>query len=280
MFKSRPAEPLVMMQSADPANYFDLLRVTSKPNRAYCLRHGIRYVSAHAVMHGFHALHACYNRIFFLKDLLDLGYEGWFLHLDADAYVCDLAFDLAAHLAERRDRSFLMTHGATTEHWDINDGIFFANCAHPDTRRLTDLWHAEVMALPQDLLRTASSWESLPNDQHLLQMLLGRNPELTKGFEYPPKTFLNTHLASFIRQILHLSEPDLPRRVASVALDVERVLDQHDAPTEPLIPAIATIARALGQPVPTDDALRGSLHGSRAALADLMQSLAAAARRG
>ncbi|WP_426957205.1 hypothetical protein [Muricoccus radiodurans] len=279
MLKALPDSGFVMMQSADPVNYFDLLRVTAKANRAYCLRHGIPYLCAHTVMRGFHPLHACYNRVFFLNDLLDLGFQGWFLHLDADAYVADLGFDIAAHLADRPDRSFVITHGATAAPWDVNDGIFFANCAHPDTHRLARRWQHWIMTLAPERLRASPDWGQVPDDQHLLHGTLRETPDLTAAFEYASKDFMNTDRARFIRQVLRARERDLARRVDLVALDVERVLAAHGAAPDPLLPAMAGIARALGQPVPDGAPLMAAAAGDRDALVGVLEGLIRAARR-
>jgi hypothetical protein len=85
--------------------YFDMLCLSARANRAYCRRHEIAYQAFVGVKRGFHSWQATYNRIPLLQELVDAGFAGWVLYLDADAYVADLDFDLRLYLADRHSMS-------------------------------------------------------------------------------------------------------------------------------------------------------------------------------
>ncbi len=260
-----------MVQSADPLNYFDLLRLTARPNRDFCRRHQIRYACVQAVLRGFHPWQACYNRILFLHGLVAQGYGGWFLHLDADAYVHDRRFDIAAYLAGHADRSFIIAPVNEAERWNVNDGVFFANCAHPDTGRIARRWMEVLEALPLDRLRGAAEWRGQPDDQSLLHAVLQREPALTEAFHYESAALINAPGASFTRQVLRAAERDPARRVRRIARDVARSLRSDGEPVDLLLPSIAT---ALKVPVPRVEALGEATSGPEAFVAELRGLLA------
>ncbi|MCR0985502.1 hypothetical protein [Roseomonas populi] len=274
MFRQIPEEPMVMIQSADPERYFDMLRIVARPNRDFCLRHGIRYASVQAVLRGFHPWHACYNRIFFLNDLIDLGYRGWFLHLDADAFVHDPSFDIAGYLAGHAEHSMILVTGGSEEPWDVNDGVFFANLAHPDTQRIARLWQERLDAITPDQLRAASDWGALPCDQTLLHALLRDNPDLTRAlFEEDPE-LINSPTASFLHQILRAHESDFDHRVRRMAVHVGRSLQTSGGRAEAFPLLLPNLALALGVPVPDETETAAAAGGPEAVLPALERLVA------
>ncbi|MBP0493008.1 hypothetical protein [Roseomonas indoligenes] len=274
MFRQLPEEPMVMIQSADPERYFDMLRIVARPNRDFCQRHGIRYAAVQAVLRGFHPWHACYNRIFFLNDLIDLGYRGWFLHLDADAFVHDPGFDIGSYLAGHSNRSMILVTGGSPEAWDVNDGVFFANLAHPDMPRIARLWRERLDAITPDQLRAAGDWGQLPCDQTLLQALLRDHPELTEGlFEEDPE-LINSPTASFLHQILRAHEQDFDHRVRRLAVHVGRSLQASGGQAEPFAVLLPALALALGVPVPDEDEAAAAAGGPEAVLPSLERLVA------
>ncbi|MCR0985271.1 hypothetical protein [Roseomonas populi] len=250
MFAFKPEEPMVMIQSADPERYFDMLRITSRPNREYCLRHGIRYASVSAVLRGFYPWHACFNRILFLNQLLDLGYEGWFLHIDADAYVHDREFDLGAYLSARTQHSLILASGGSDVYWNVNDGIFFANCGHPTMREIARRWQAALDTYTPERLRGAPNFDDIPCDQALLQWVLRENPSLADEMLIESHKFINSPVASFARQVLRVAESTFAQRVRRIALDVESSLAAGGAAPESVDVLAPGLARALGVPLP------------------------------
>lgn len=274
MFEHKPDEPMVMVQSADPDLYFEMLRTTARPNRAFCLRHGIRYACLHGVLNGFHPWHAAYNRFFVLERLIQQDYRGWFLHLDADAYVQDRGFDVAAYLAGHAGQAFIFTHGASAEAWDMNDGVFFANCAHSATRQIIARWMELFQTISVERLREAAQWSQVPDDQHLLQASFRQLPELTAAIHYESNRLINSPGARFVRQVLRAAERDPAKRLRRIAADVERSMAEEGIAAPSGHAALLGLVRALGRPVPADAVLEAADAGPDA-LADAVAALLA-----
>lgn len=258
-----------MVQSADPVNYFEMLRLTARPNRDFCRRRGVRYACVQAVLHGFHPWHATYNRIVFLHDLVAQGYRGWFMHLDADAYVHDRRFDLRAYFAAHADRSFIIARGGEKGPWDVNAGVFFANCAHPDTQEIARRWKAGLDAVPIDRLRAGVDWAEMPDDQRLLHAVLRAQPDLLSAFHIESAGVINSPGASFTRQVLRAAERDPARRVRRIARDVARSLRGGGEPPDLLLPSLAAALKVPGLEL---DALDTAAEGP-AAIADALRQL-------
>ncbi|WP_419896412.1 hypothetical protein [Roseomonas sp. USHLN139] len=278
MLKLKPEQDIVLFQSADPVNYFTMLRSTAKLNRAFCLRHDIRYTCFHGIMRGFHAWHACYNRILLLNDMLDLGFEGWYLHLDSDAYVVDPRYDIRAYLQSCAETSFVFTHGATEAPWDVNDGVFFANCAHPHTRTIARAWLAKLETVKLEKLRQAEKWYDTPGDQQLLHSVLKADPTLTAAFRHEHPRFINGPGSSFIRQILRSTERDPAARLERIELDVERALGRQKLDSDDRVLMYCGLMRHLGLPVPKEIETVRAATADRAALLDFLERTVAEAR--
>src|SRR3954447_11671177 len=97
---SKQPEVLVL-QSADPYHYFDMLVETSRTVRHFCQTNGFRYQCVIGIKRGYYSWHATFNRIILLKELIASGYLGWVFYIDADAYIADQTFDLRAYLEEK-----------------------------------------------------------------------------------------------------------------------------------------------------------------------------------
>jgi len=290
VFALRPDEPVVMVQSADPDRYAEMLHITSGPNRDFCRRHGVRYGSTLAVIRGFHPWQACFNRIVLLHGLVALGYRGWYLHLDADAYVHDRGFDVASYLRDHAAHSLIAAPGATAERWDVNDGVFFANLGHPHAREIVHLWMRGLEALTPDMLRGAPDWGTLPeDDQSLLQGILRSRPDLAATLHREAASLINSPTARFTRQVLRSQERDLAVRVRRIARDVGRSMEaagevagevtgeaagDRGGSFGLLLPALAL---ALGVPVPGPEAQEAAAEGG-AAVVPALEALLSAGR--
>ena len=86
------------MQTADSREYRAMLEMTAKVNLAYCAAQGMTYESYLGIKRGVAPWQATYNRIFMLNELLDRGFRGWAIFVDADAFVADFSFDLRGYL--------------------------------------------------------------------------------------------------------------------------------------------------------------------------------------
>ncbi|WP_160000334.1 hypothetical protein [Roseomonas sp. 18066] len=278
MLKLLPEQDIVLFQSADPVNYFSMLRSTAKLNRAFCMRHDIRYTCFHGIMRGFHAWHACYNRILLLNDMLDLGFTGWYLHLDSDAYVFDPRYDIRAYLKTSEENSFVFTHGATKALWDVNDGVFFANCAHPDTQTIARAWLAKLETVKLEKLRKAEKWYDTPGDQQLLQSVLKSDEALTAAIRHEHPRFINGPGSSFIRQILRSTERDPAARLERIELDVERAMGRQKLDSDDRVLLYCALMRHLGLPVPKEIETVREATADRAALLDFLEKTVAEVR--
>jgi hypothetical protein len=252
MLQILPNEDIVMFQSADADNYFPMLRSTSVPNRAFCQRHGIRYTVLYGILRGYHPWHAAYNRILLLDRMIALGFRGWFMHVDSDAYVAETGFDIRAYLASLGETSFVFAAGARAEPWDVNDGVFLANCAHPDTIEVSRLWLEILQTIGPDRLRDSPQWyaNGLPGDQALLHAVLRRDPALTQAIWREHPSFFNGPRASFIRQVMRSAERDPHQRLDRIVLDVERAKAEQELPPENPVEFYCNLARRAGLPLP------------------------------
>lgn len=218
---NKPNVNYIMFQSSDPVNYFHMLQETSKNNQEYCVRHGILYNAFYGYMRGFHNWHAALNRIVFGKNLLDVGFTGWYIYLDADAYVVDHTVNLVEYLGGKAQHSFILTRGGTSgEPWDVNDGVFFCNMGHPDARAIVAEWHSRLLQTPLEKLETAEKWYSVKSDQQMLQALLKADLPLTKDFYYEKHDFMNSRRATFLKQILRSTAPTVEARLDMIRQDI------------------------------------------------------------
>jgi hypothetical protein len=253
----KPERDIVLVQSADPVNYFSMLRSTARINREFCLRQDVEYTCHHGIMRGFHAWQACYNRVFLLNNLIDLGFTGWYIHLDADAWVHDVNFDIRGYLAGCAAHSFVFAHGATQRPWDVNDGIFLAHCAHPETVEVARAWKKEIEALSEDRLRKAATWyeNGLPGDQQLLHTVLRRDESrLAAQIRHEPVSFMNAPTSSVFRQVLRSQQRDPVLRLDDIQLRVGTALAAQNLPAEDPVTTFCSLARGLGLPLPRDAA--------------------------
>ena len=223
----------ILLQTADADNYAPMLAVTATNVREYARRHELGYESFVGIKRGFHPWQATFNRIPMLEELLDRGFAGWAIYLDADAYIQDLDFDVAAYLADKGDRAaILATSGVTGEAWDVNAGVAFVNLGHEQGRALVRSWARRFAAHSDQILREASEWMGGGNDQDLLQDLLREEPAIAAAVLIEPMSFINGPHASFIRQHLRTLSPTWQARL------------------EALTQAVAEIMRSGGRPAP------------------------------
>jgi hypothetical protein len=219
---------VLLMQTSDPHVYFDMLCLSARTNRAYCRRHAIAYQAFVGVKRGFHAWQATYNRIPLLQELVDAGFAGWVLYLDADAYVADLDFDLRAYLADKPAYAAILTPIAPgADWWDINAGVALFNLASAEGRWLIRQWHAAFMAIDDDALRADARWDLVRNDQDLLHDILRGNDWLRPLVFLQSTTLLNAGDSRFVRQVLRAQADGLAARMRIVQQDTDRILS-HD----------------------------------------------------
>lgn len=218
---------VLLIQSADPLVYADMLAETSRANRAFAARHGFGYQAFVGLRRGYFAWHACFNRILMLRDLMLCGFEGWVFYLDADAYVYDPSFDLRGLLARAGDAAMVMSPGADTGlAWDVNDGVFLIRLGHPLAREIVELWFHNFMWTTDEELRHAAEWESVPSDQPRLQRILGEHPHLARSLYMVERETLNHYTSSFVRQVLRGHGLSMETRLAMIRRDLGACLQE------------------------------------------------------
>lgn len=216
---------ILFLQTADADRYAPMLALTATNIREYCRRHGHGYESFVGIRRGFHPWQATFNRIPMLVDLMERGFTGWAIYIDADAYIQDLDFDLAAYLAGKADRAAIFaTSGVTGEAWDVNAGVAFINLGHPLGRELVRLWAESLAAHSDDFLRDAAEWIGPGNDQDLLHQLLRNEPAIADVVLVEQMAFINGPHASFIRQHLRTMATSFEERLRGLSVAVAETL--------------------------------------------------------
>jgi len=87
----KPSE-LLIWQTSDREKYWPMLRETSRTIQEYCRRHPVNHESYIGIKKGVWPWQATHNRIYKLNELIESDYKGWFLYIDADAYIADFNF--------------------------------------------------------------------------------------------------------------------------------------------------------------------------------------------
>jgi hypothetical protein len=246
-----------IFQTSDPFNYLRMLQATSLTAIEYCKRHGHYYESFVGLKRGVHAYQATFNRILQFQELVDRGFTGWGLYMDADAYIVDLGFDLARYLRDKADRAaILVPSGATTLPWDINAGVVAIHLGHPLGRELVAAWLERFLAISDAQLCARAHWMDYENDQHMLSEVLRTEPRILAAVHFESKTLMNSEHASFIRQHLRAYTPNLGDRICRIEAEVARILPHANLQTaEPLVrDMIAGAYQAVAQrsPDPTE----------------------------
>jgi hypothetical protein len=224
-------KPITMLQTACGPVYEQMLAATDERHRSYCSANGVEFQSFIGVRRGFYPWHACYNRIEMLNDLLEAGYDGWVMYLDADAVIRQRNFDLRTFLGKREQHALIATLGSPeAEPWAINDGVFFLNFGHQSGPDIAERWRASFYAhITDQMLREAvTPWRyedgsPFPGDQHLLQMELRKDDELLATVLHEDTKTMNHRGAKFIRQFLraHGSPQERLEWIREIALGVE-----------------------------------------------------------
>lgn len=216
---------IVLLQSADPVAYAEMLDQSAIANKAYAARHGFGYSLYLGIRRGYFPWHACFNRILILKEMIASGYQGWVFYLDADAYVYDLDFDLRAFLDTAAGTSMVMRPGGESGLvWDINDGAFLIDLSNPAAQRIIDLWHTNFMATTDDELKVAEEWEAVPSDQPRLQRILAENADLAASLKIVDPQFFNDYQSTFLRQAFRGHGFSIEERIAMIKKDVDVIL--------------------------------------------------------
>jgi len=208
---------IVFLQTADPFRYKRMLDATARTVTAYCQRHDFSYESYVGIKRGYFPWHATFNRMFQFRELLDRGFSGWAIYLDADAYVHDPEFELEAYLRSHADRAGIMTSIPGEPHpWCINAGVVLLNLGNPGGREIATRWLDRYLSIDDSRLRQMDVWDDGESDQSMLFELLHHNSHLREAVHYDDGSVINAHNARFIRQLLRSLSPDLESRTRAL----------------------------------------------------------------
>ena len=221
---------ILFYQTASGQMYEQMLKATEKLHRAYCAANGLDYVTFIGIRRGYHPWQATFNRIEMVGDLLDAGFRGWFVYVDADAVVVQTSFDLRRYLGKRENYA-LIAASAGDEVWQVNAGIFFLNFDHACGREIAARWRASAHAVICDAMleSAAEPWQRMPDgrefpdDQHLLHVELRGEPRLAAAVLSERSGLINLGGGRFIRQLIRLTGSPLERLQAIRRLVLERL---------------------------------------------------------
>lgn len=114
------------IQTSDPVKYRRIIDDTSRTVALYCYLHSYGYEKFVGLKKGVAPVHATFNRVFMLNELIDSGYAGWVAYIDADAYIRDLTFDVTKYLIENQKHAFIAARvPGHQSKWAINAGVFY-----------------------------------------------------------------------------------------------------------------------------------------------------------
>jgi hypothetical protein len=216
------ADDVIFMQTADPVVYKEMLDLTSRTAVVYCQQNGFRYESYVGIKRGILPWMAIYNRIFMLLELVQRGYNGWVVYLDADAFVRDLSFDLRSYIVENSEYCFIAAGGGSEAPWDINSGSFLINLADPEGRLLVKEWMDGLMArVPAEYLADPTAkWKAYPSDQDLIYVPLQGIIQRIKKED----NLINYLDGQFISQALRASFGSFEERMDWIRSETDKVL--------------------------------------------------------
>ena len=216
------------LQTADPLIYRRMLAASSAATKAFCERHGFEYEAFVGLKRGWHPAHATFNRIDMLHEQVRSGFRGWLVYLDADAYIADLDFDLAAYLAphERTSAIARAVFHDQAPTWHVNAGVLLINTATPGGVALIERWKRLLDCLSASLLLYLPPRLWVTNDQQLLHLLLWRSASIRERMHFESPDLINSACARFIAQLLRADRVDLDTRVREIEAAVQAALAQ------------------------------------------------------
>lgn len=222
---------LLILQTCDRENYVPMLQHTSLTVLEYVKRHGVNYEIFIGLKKGVWPWHAIFNRIYKLNEYIESGYKDWVLYMDADAYICDMDFDLLSYLSDKKKYAFVLAQAETkSDYWNINDGIFFANLGHPVCVNVIQRWKKfyDYMYKDDDYV-IAVEWDMIINDQTSFHDII--KYDLYKSYLCVDGTsdVFNSGHAKVIRQVIRENRLDncvgtLVQRTEIIAAEVRKAL--------------------------------------------------------
>lgn len=210
-----------IIQTADPDAYKAILDLTSSVNKEYAEKFDIEFETFVGIKRGYYSWHACFNRIVWINDIINSGYDGWIFYLDADAYIFGQDVDVRDIIASAEGKPAIFGPGGDKGiAWDVNDGVFLINTADARVRELMALWLDNFMSTTEEALKNAPNWQDVPSDQPRLHQILSGRPSLLNAIHMADRKVFNDYKASYVRQALRGHGFTMEERIAMVARDI------------------------------------------------------------
>jgi SAM-dependent methyltransferase len=206
---------LLLLQTADPFVYSEMLSLTSAINIKFCQTRGFNYESYVGIKNGAAPWMASYNRIYMLDELIQRGYRGWTIFADADSFVSDFSFDIIEYLKNNREYCLIGATGGSDAPWNLNSGILFINLGDPLGRAFPADWLERFLAeVPQSYLdNSRSEWDEFPNDQALMYECIKYVPGLMAKTKREDQPIFNYHNGQFMKQALRAGHDNMAGRL-------------------------------------------------------------------
>ncbi len=204
--QSKRKNKFLMIQTSDPTRYKDMLFESSKFNSVYATNWGWDYSFFIGLKVGCYPLHAMFNRIFLLSELIDSGFKGWVMYLDADCVITNPSYDVKEILSKQGGSKsfFFLNHHRIGEDdyriWYVNSGFFLANLSSEFTRGVIKIWREIYTKHSNNFYSKFSKWGDIYNDQDSLHDIL-------KSFDNINDLIIEGYLYdSFVTQFGRLEE--------------------------------------------------------------------------
>lgn len=204
-------QKFTIIQTSDQTNYSNMLLQSFNYNLKYAQKYGWDYNVFVGLKKGNHPIHAMFNRIFILKDLLRTNYKGWVLYLDADAVITNPNYDfkeVLENLSFNSKAFYFFNHHKVDDPefnwWYVNTGVFAINLEQAIAAHVVDLWASlyENFFSEDDFIK-ANKWSELINDQDALHFCL---QEMDKKLEIQKYIVQGNLYDCFVNQFGRLVE--------------------------------------------------------------------------
>jgi len=205
-FNKNRTDEILMLQTSDSQKYTPIINASSKFNELYCKNNGIQYQKFIGLKRGIAPHHATLNRVFLLKELLDEGFSGWVLYLDADAIVANPAINIKGHFANLRENGksaqLYSVDDDKNTYWNVNAGVLAIDLSTKFSSKLIQSWYLfyELLYQEKQYQEATTFWDEIINDQNSLHMILMNIGEkLVNEFCLLDKFLQNDFCKQFLR---------------------------------------------------------------------------------
>lgn len=222
---------LTVIQTSDSKKYNNIIKATSRVVALYCHLHSYNYLKYVGLKRGNSAVHAAFNRVFMLNELLESGYRGWVLYLDADAYISNLTFDAIKYLQENQTHAFIAAKASdkVAEKWAINNGVFFINLGNKIGEKIARMYlHYVNTLVPQEYWqRESAEWPPAEyDDQNILYGILSQSDDILESIKKEMFAFNTGHADEFISQAIRAGYSSFEDRELNIQKTCDEIINK------------------------------------------------------